>query len=57
MDGNDSENFGPKSTLNSKYLSTYMTENVMATVEFFRKLIIWIIEVFEAVLPQSHFLE
>lgn len=33
----------------------YMTENVVASVELFRKLVVWIVEILEAVFPETHF--
>lgn len=37
--------------------NTHITEDIMATVELFRELIVWVVEIFETVFPQSHFFE
>lgn len=36
---------------------THMTEDVVTSVEQSRKLIIWVCEIFKAILPQAHVLE
>lgn len=38
-------------------MATYVTEDVVTAIEQPRELIIWIREVFEAILPQPHVLE
>lgn len=34
--------------------NTYMTENIMASVEKFWELIIWVAEIFETIFPEPH---